>query len=260
MREPVPQSVDNIGSAEDDEPAEGGANGKSDNNCNNNINSVPAHHCSKSNNNDLLHYAAHHGGSSQSHAAAAAKMLLDAEMSGSDARSDEIAASRGKMFINVGGTRFKVKVSNFARMAPKSRLFRLVRADSEEEILRLCDGFTPGETPEYFFNRSWATFNSILDFYRKGTLHMTTETCALVFKAELSFWGIDELFMDPCCALKYYPEIEACQKEVKSDIDAKKREEDRKKYENFGPSLVGRVRSKLWNITEYPETSFAAQV
>ena len=34
--------------------------------------------------------------------------------------------------------------------------------------------------------------------------------CALVTKAELEYWGIDELLLEPCCALKYYPEIELC--------------------------------------------------
>jgi hypothetical protein len=38
------------------------------------------------------------------------------------------------------------------------------------------------------------------------------QACALVLKADLAYWGIDELFMDPCCALKYYPEIEQCTK------------------------------------------------
>ena len=27
--------------------------------------------------------------------------------------------------------------------------------------------------------------------------------CAMVFKTDLEFWGIDELAMEPCCALKY---------------------------------------------------------
>ena len=41
--------------------------------------------------------------------------------------------------------------------------------------------------------------------------------CALVTKAELEYWGIDELLMEPCCALKYYPEIELCVKEVEGE-------------------------------------------
>ena len=38
--------------------------------------------------------------------------------------------------------------------------------------------------------------------------------CALVTKAELEYWGIDELLLEPCCALKYYPEIELCCKGI----------------------------------------------
>ena len=69
-------------------------------------------------------------------------------------------------------------------MSNKFHNFRLARARTEEEVMRLCDGYTAAgegnDEAEYFFNRSAGTFNSILDFYRKGTLHMTTETCALV--------------------------------------------------------------------------------
>ncbi len=95
------------------------------------------------------------------------------------------ALAKGTIAINVGGTKFKVRASCLTKSsAPRSRLARLVRATTEEEVLRLCDGYMAGETPEFFFNRSWQSFNSILDFYRKGTLHMSTEMCALVFKVK----------------------------------------------------------------------------
>ena len=117
----------------------------------------------------------------------------------------------------------------------------------------MCDGFESGsrETPdEYFYNRNWTTFNAILDFYRIGSLHTPADACAMVFKEDLAFWGIDELFLDPCCALKYYPEIETCQKEFIGDLEAKKREEDRKKYENFGDSCIGKYsRHRLMTPT-----------
>ncbi|TRY71529.1 hypothetical protein TCAL_11941 [Tigriopus californicus] len=176
-----------------------------------------------------------------------------------DNQSDEIAQSEDLLIINVGGMPFKVLKSNFSTL-PRTRLSRLVRAVSSQEILALCDGYTPGPLPEFYFNRNWTSFNSILDFYRMGTLHLTVDTCAMVFKDDLAFWGIDELYLDPCCALKYYPEIEACFKEFKGDQMARQRDEDRKKYENFGDSHIGRIRGTLWRITEYPETSLAAQV
>ena len=40
--------------------------------------------------------------------------------------------------------------------------------------------------------------------------HLAAGGCALVLQKDLEYWGIDELMMEPCCALKYYPEIETC--------------------------------------------------
>ena len=50
--------------------------------------------------------------------------LADAEFSLEDSRSAGLAASKRKVVVNVGGTKFRVKVANFARMAPKSRMSR----------------------------------------------------------------------------------------------------------------------------------------
>lgn len=49
-----------------------------------------------------------------------------------------------------------------------------------------------------------------INLFRNGTLHLMSGVCALVTKSELEYWGIDELLLEPCCALKYYPEIELC--------------------------------------------------
>ena len=178
--------------------------------------------------------------------------------------SDEIQQSREIICLNVGGTRFHVLKSNFATW-PSTRLSRLIRAQTEDEILRLCDGFVPitestvGRV-EYFFNRNWTTFNSILDIYRRGKLHGMTASCAMTFHDDLDYWGIDELFLDPCCALKYYPERETCQNELEGEKISKEKAAQRKLDEDFGQSMPGRVRKWLWNLTEYPETSYAARV
>ena len=84
--------------------------------------------------------------------------------------------------------------------------------------------------------------------------------CALVTKKELEYWGIDELLLEPCCALKYYPEIELCVKEIEGEEESRLKQQARKLDEDFGRSRTGRVRKYLWNLTEYPETSKAAQV
>ena len=48
------------------------------------------------------------------------------------------------------------------------------------------------------------------DIYRTNMFHLSSIGCALVLQKDLEYWGIDELMMEPCCALKYYPEIEIC--------------------------------------------------
>ena len=60
--------------------------------------------------------------------------------------------------------------------------------------------------------------------------------------------------------MKYYPEIELCVKEQKGEQEAKAREAQRLADENFGTSFWGRLRTNLWNVMEYPETSRTAQV
>ncbi len=81
-----------------------------------------------------------------------------------------------------------------------------------------------------------------------------------VRKMSCFYRGIDELLLEPCCALKYYPEIELCVKEVEGEEISRRKQKERKQMEDFGDSKVGRLRKFLWNMTEYPETSKAAQV
>ena len=131
----------------------------------------------------------------------------------------------------------------------------------KEEIEALVDGYTCNDKkPEIFFNRNWQSFDAILHFHRTGSLHFEEEMCALVFKNDLDFWGIDELLMEPCCALKYYPFIELCVSEMEGQIKAKAKQEQREIDENFGDHVIGKIRKSLWNLTEYPETSKAAQI
>ena len=98
------------------------------------------------------------------------------------------------MVLDVGGRRHKVLESNF-NIYPNTRLGKLVHARTEAEILNLCDAYIAGEVPEYFFDRNWHSFNSILDIYRTGVLHLNTDLCALVLQKDLEYWQIDELIL-----------------------------------------------------------------
>ena len=176
--------------------------------------------------------------------------------------------SQKSVVLNVGGQRYETLKRNFANF-PNSRLYRLVHATSPEEILRYCDRFKPGfengcagdyVPAEYFFDRNWTGFAAILDTYRTGNLHLNSNICAVMTRDDMEYWGIDILLVEPCCAVKYYPEIEICVKELEMEEREKQSEIEREKIEDFGPTLPGRIRKYLWNLFEYPSTSRGAQV
>ena len=84
--------------------------------------------------------------------------------------------------------------------------------------MSLCSDYNLQEN-EYFFDR-WVikhdiipenivfslhiirhprSFNSVLNFYRTGKLHITDDICVLAFSDDLFYWGIDEALFDSCC-------------------------------------------------------------
>lgn len=189
-----------------------------------------------------------------------------------EGEDETLGNSQQIMCLNVGGKRHWVMNKNFVHF-PGTRLGRLARAKTTKQILDQCDKYFPGEIQEYFFDHNWMGFNSILDVYRIGTLHLMSGSricdifrtsgllgmCALVTKYDLEYWGIDELLLEPCCALRYYPEIELCVKEVEGEENSRRKTKERREAENFGDTRIGKIRKYLWNLTEYPETSKLAQ-
>lgn len=172
-----------------------------------------------------------------------------------------IQSRSGNVLIDVGGIVHHVRIENFVgSVLPSSRLGRLFRATTKKEVFDLCDHFSEGDPPTVFYDRNSSGFNTVLDIYRTGKLHFTEKSCALVMKQDFDFWGIDEMLLEPCCALKYYPEMEVCSKEQEGELQARRLEQQRALDEDFGDHCLGRIRSKLWNLTEYPESGIDAQV
>jgi hypothetical protein len=168
--------------------------------------------------------------------------------------------------LNVGGRKYEVLRKHLLNF-PNSRLWRVVHANTTEEILRHCDRYKAGRDTdgdfvpaEYYFDRNYTSFAEILDSYRTGHLHLQAINCAFTTREDIAYWAIDELLVEPCCAVKYYPEIEICDKEIGTEEEEKQREIQREKVEDFGTSKPGRLRKYLWNLFEYPSTSKGAQV
>lgn len=148
---------------------------------------------------------------------------------------------------------------------PFNRLSCLIRAKTLKEIQSLCDGFYPRPNTqegitEYFFDRNPENFNTILDIYRTGKLHRDKSTCALTYVEYLEYWGFHEVFLEPCCAIEYYAEKTFGDNEKESEMASLKRTKQRLKDENFGKTYIGRIRTWLWDLTEYPEKSTEARV
>ena len=81
-----------------------------------------------------------------------------------------------QMCLNVGGKKHWIMSKHFVHF-PGTRLGRLARAKTMKQILELCDKYFPGKIPEYFFCHDWMGFNSILNVYRNGTLHLMSGKC-----------------------------------------------------------------------------------
>lgn len=182
----------------------------------------------------------------------------------SNANTD-IAESAKSVLLNVGGRKYEVLRKNLTNF-PGSRLWKLVHANTKEEILRVCDRFKPGidseqdfVPAEYFFDHNYTSFAEILDAYRSGHLHLQATNCAYTTREDIAYWGIDELLVEPCCAVKYYSDIEICIKELDTEEEEKQREIEREKIEDFGPTWYGKLRKKLWDLFEYPQTSKGAK-
>ena len=149
------------------------------------------------------------------------------------------------VILDIGGERFQAEREILAKF-PATRLGRLVNASTVEEILNYCDEFVPGDTPEYYFDHNPETFPGILDMYRSGYFHILEggRSCAFVMRRDFEYWGLDELDLEACCALKYYPEIEVCRLQKEGDAQQNQKEQEEDSDANFGDGKIAQIRLK----------------
>jgi len=158
-----------------------------------------------------------------------------------------------RVALNVGGVRHEV-MWRMLEQIPNSRLGKLARATEHHQIQQLCSDYSLIDN-EYFFDRHPRSFNSILNFYRTGKLHIQDEMCALAFSDDLEFWGINEAYLESCCQGKYENKKEAVTEEM--EVEASKMEKDVE--EDFGAGRFAKYQKGLWDLMEKPDTSVAAK-
>ena len=157
------------------------------------------------------------------------------------------------MTLNVGGKRFDVMWRTLEKH-PETRLGKLAFAKTHSDIMDCCNSYSLVQN-EFFFDIHPRSFMSILNFYRIGKLHVVDDMCALSFKEDLEYWGIDdEKSMEGCCLNAFNLRLEAIMEEMKKELlDVKKDNPD-----IFPDNLCGRYMKFIWDLMEKPETSFAA--
>ncbi|ESO06431.1 hypothetical protein HELRODRAFT_94060 [Helobdella robusta] len=148
---------------------------------------------------------------------------------------------------------------------PRSRLGKLSQATTHEEIKELCDDYgltiaaplAATTIPEFFFDRHPRAFASILNFYKTGKLQFVGEVCVLSFCDDLDYWGMDELHLEPCCQHVYH----RCKEQVYDEMRKDEKSLVLPELEIFvGDGKVVRLRQKLWDLLEKPQTSRASRV
>ncbi|XP_075389315.1 voltage-gated potassium channel regulatory subunit KCNG2 [Tenrec ecaudatus] len=101
------------------------------------------------------------------------------------------------VIINVGGCRLRLPWAALAH-CPLARLERLRACRGPDEVLRVCDDYDAGRD-EFFFDRNPCAFRTIAALLRAGKLRLLRDSCALAFRDELAYWGIDEGRLERCC-------------------------------------------------------------
>jgi len=150
--------------------------------------------------------------------------------------------------LNVGGKVFHVSWSLMLQV-PNSRLANLARCSRGDELLDYCDSYDRANN-EVFFNHRYRNMVDILDYYRCGSLHISNDCCPMAFVADLSYWGLPETCLEPCCLKKWVE----CREQVEwEQAKVEVKEEEWQEGAN-------QLQRRLWNLFEHPHTSLLARI
>lgn len=165
-----------------------------------------------------------------------------------------------KMNINLRGHQYEILLKDIDKLPVNCRLVKLKEClvnKSDSDLLRtICDSYDL-TAMQFYFNRDPEIFNSILDYLNDKKLHInTTNMCVYRILEELSYWSIDESFMEPCCSL------EINKRKANLDEELEKREkiisQADAESDLFNNVLFSKFRKISWDIFEHPHSSVFA--
>lgn len=159
-----------------------------------------------------------------------------------------------KITLCLRGTKVEARWSCLGRL-PNSRLGQIRFARSLNEIKELCDGFD-SEKNEIYFNKAFAAFDSIIDFYNNDQVHLRKEECVNLLYVDMCYWGIHEVDIQLCCYLKYDKMKRECIEQM-AEID--KIANVKKVAKTYSVCCLD-SRKTLWLLMEHPESSALARV
>ncbi|XP_064619556.1 potassium voltage-gated channel protein Shaw-like [Lineus longissimus] len=150
---------------------------------------------------------------------------------------------RDIMVMNVGGTRFEVNRKSLAKY-PGTKLFEIA-GDARSN-----------DCKEVFLDRNPAVFDTILNYYRTGELHIPNYLCGPFVRGELKYYNIADHFIEPCCWVGYSAHIDT--EAALAKFDGTKDE-----TEKVHPDTLSgwkQLKNKTWVFMEDPNSSLAAKV
>ena len=132
---------------------------------------------------------------------------------------------------------------------PDSRLGKIARCQTGLQVAEYCDAYSP-HTNELFFHHRFNNLMDILDYYRFGSLHISSDCCPMAFLGDLTYWGLEHSFLEPCCLKKLL--------ECKEQLEWEQKTEEITE-EEF-PEGSHSLQKKLWDTFEHPHTSSMARL
>ncbi|XP_056133094.1 potassium voltage-gated channel subfamily C member 2 isoform X2 [Lampris incognitus] len=177
-----------------------------------------------------------------------------------------------RIILNVGGTRHETYKTTLKTL-PGTRLALLASdsdIDSVLDQLQQVPGFIEynARDNEYFFDRHPGVFAYVLNYYRTGKLHCPADVCGPLFEEELSFWGIDETDVEPCCWMTYRQHRDAEEALDVFELNVDNGDEDDEVGKRLGIEDVAadgngglwrKWQPVIWNLFEDPYSSRAAR-